>query len=62
MIIGIDLHGVIDSDVEWFKDKLAVFKRPVVEIRRELPLSGKGETLKRKLIRKETEKRKSQTK
>ena len=45
---------------EWFRDKLAVFKRPVVEIRRELPLSGKGETLKRELIVEEAEK--SQTK
>jgi len=45
---------------EWFKDKLAVFKRPFVEIRRELPLSGKGETLKRELTIEEAEK--SQTK
>ena len=41
---------------EWFKDKVAVFKRPVVEIREELPTSGKGETLKRELVREETEK------
>ena len=47
---------------EWFKDKLAVFKRPIVEIRKELPLSGKGETLKRELAREETEKRKNQIK
>jgi acyl-CoA synthetase (AMP-forming)/AMP-acid ligase II len=41
---------------EWFKEKLAVFKRPSVEIRTDLPTSGKGETLKRELIREEEEK------
>ena len=47
------------SDIEaWFKDKLAAFKRPVVEIRKELPLSGKGETLKRELIKEKGEKNK----
>jgi len=51
------------GDIEsWFKEKLAPFKCPIVEIRRELPLSGKGETLKRELVREELEKRKSQTK
>lgn len=43
---------------EWFKDKLAAFKRPIVEIRKELPLSGKGETLKRELIKEEGKKNK----
>lgn len=41
---------------EWFKEKVAVFKRPIVEIREELPLSGKGEILKRKLVREEIQK------
>lgn len=50
------------SDIEaWFKDKLAAFKRPVVEIRKELPLSGKGETLKRELIKEKGEKNKKGT-
>jgi len=44
---------------EWFKEKLAAFKRPIVEIRKELPLSGKGDILKRELIREEEEKTKS---
>ena len=48
------------SEIEgWFKEKLAVFKRPSVEIRTDLPTSGKGETLKRELIKKEEEKTKS---
>jgi fatty-acyl-CoA synthase/long-chain acyl-CoA synthetase len=42
---------------EWFKGKVAVFKSPIVEIRNELPLSGKGEILKRVLIKEELEKR-----
>jgi len=42
------------ADIEvWFKEKLAVFKRPVVELRKELPLSGKGEILKRELEKEE---------
>jgi long-chain acyl-CoA synthetase len=45
------------TDIEaWFKEKLAVFKRPVVELRKELPLSGKGEILKRELVKGEIEK------
>jgi acyl-CoA synthetase (AMP-forming)/AMP-acid ligase II len=45
------------ADIEaWFKERLAVFKRPVVEIRKELPLSGKGEILKRELMKEEMEK------
>jgi len=43
---------------EWCKEKLAVFKRPIVEIRSELPLSGKGDTLKRELIKEEEARRK----
>jgi len=44
------------ADIEaWFKERLAVFKRPVVEIRKELPLSGKGEILKRELVKEEME-------
>jgi long-chain acyl-CoA synthetase len=47
------------SDIEeWFKEKLASFKRPRVEIRTDLPTSGKGETLKRALTKEEEEKRK----
>jgi acyl-CoA synthetase (AMP-forming)/AMP-acid ligase II len=42
---------------EWFKDKVAVFKSPIVEIRDDLPLSGKGEILKRILIKEEIEKK-----
>ena len=50
--------GESASDIEaWFKDKLAAFKRPTVEIRKELPLSGKGETLKRELIKEGAEKK-----
>ncbi|OPX34518.1 MAG: hypothetical protein B1H11_10760 [Desulfobacteraceae bacterium 4484_190.1] len=44
---------------EWFKEKLAAFKRPRVEIRTDLPTSGKGEILKRNLIKEEEEKTKS---
>jgi len=44
---------------EWFKDKVAVFKRPIVEIRDELPLSGKGEILKRQLVKEEMQKMES---
>lgn len=45
------------ADIEaWFKEKLAVFKRPVVEIRNELPLSGKGEIFKRELVKEEMQK------
>ncbi|MCD6486274.1 MAG: hypothetical protein J7K35_02975, partial [Syntrophobacterales bacterium] len=43
---------------EWFKQKLAVYKRSVVEIRTELPTSGKGEILKRVLIKEKEEKMK----
>lgn len=44
------------ADIEaWFKSKLAAFKSPIVEIRKELPLSGKGEILKRELIKAEAE-------
>lgn len=35
---------------EWFKGKVATFKYPKVEIRKEIPLSGKGDILKRVLI------------
>lgn len=42
---------------EWFKDKVAIFKCPEVEIRDEFPLSGKGEILKRVLKKEELEKR-----
>jgi len=42
------------ADIEaWCKEKLAVLKRPIVEIRTELPLSGKGDILKRELIKEE---------
>jgi len=43
---------------EWFKKRIAAFKRPVVEIRKELPLSGKGDTLKRVLMQEEEQKNK----
>ncbi len=52
--------GCRDSAVEieeWFKDKMAIFKCPEVEIRNDLPLSGKGEVLKRVLLKEELEKR-----
>lgn len=51
--------GVKETSTEieaWFKEKLAVFKRPIVEIRKELPLSGKGEILKRELVKEEMKK------
>jgi long-chain acyl-CoA synthetase len=35
---------------EWFKSKVAAFKCPQVEIREEIPLSGKGDILKRVLL------------
>jgi long-chain acyl-CoA synthetase len=35
--------------VQWFKDNIAAYKVPLVEIRRSLPISNKGEVLKRKL-------------
>lgn len=38
---------------EWFKEKVAVFKRPTIEIRKELPTSSKGEILKRELVKEE---------
>lgn len=45
------------SEIEaWFKDNISAIKRPVVEIRTELPLSGKGEVLKRKLVEEELSK------
>jgi len=44
------------ADIEaWFKTKLASFKSPIVEIVKDLPLSGKGEILKRQLIKIESE-------
>jgi long-chain acyl-CoA synthetase len=52
--------GCSDSAVEieeWFKDKMAIFKCPEVEIRNEFPISGKGEILKRILQKEELEKR-----
>ena len=42
---------------QWFKSKVAIFKSPVIEIMDELPLSGKGEILKRVLIKEELKKR-----
>ena len=39
---------------EWFREKVAIFKVPIVSIRDELPMSGKGEILKRILIEEET--------
>jgi len=45
------------ADIEdWFKENLSVFKRPVVEIRTDLPTSGKGDTLKRELVKEEENK------
>ena len=32
---------------QWFKDNVAAYKVPVVEIRESLPISNKGEVLKR---------------
>ncbi len=35
--------------VQWFKDRVAAYKVPVVEIRESLPVSNKGEVLRRVL-------------
>jgi len=35
--------------VQWFKENIAAYKVPLVEIRDSLPISNKGEVLKRKL-------------
>jgi acyl-coenzyme A synthetase/AMP-(fatty) acid ligase len=42
---------------EWFKNKVAIYKCPDVEIRSELPVSGKGEILKRILLKEELAKK-----
>lgn len=36
---------------EWFKTRVASYKCPIVELRADLPTSGKGEILKRELIK-----------
>ena len=46
--------------VQWFKENIAAYKVPLVEIRDSLPISNKGEVLKRKLKDEELAKQEAQ--
>lgn len=43
-------HATAEQLEQWFAERVALFKQPVVEIRDSLPMSGAGKTLKRILI------------